>query len=155
MTACQEKETGLEEGNVQIGNPWVDCETLSEAAKTAGFDMAIPGKIEGYPNRVYQAIENTMIQVLYFDGDPEDENSSRVMVRKGTGSEDISGDYNIYPETETVNLHGVDVRMRGENGLVYSASWTWEGYSFAINADKGLSREALSDAVEEMVTVIG
>ena len=145
--------TGL--GNVQIPNPWVDCATLEEAAKLAGFEIAVPGGFDGYPNQMIQAMEKSMIQVLYFDGDPDAEDSSMVMVRKGTGSEDISGDYNVYSEQETVQMHGVDVQLRGEKGLVYSAIWTWEGCSFAINADKGLSRDAISNAVEEMVTVPG
>ena len=151
------ESTGNEEftGNVQIPNPWVDCAALDEAARLAGFDITIPGKFEGYPNQVIQAMENSMIQVMYFDGDPSAEDSSMVMVRKGTGNEDISGDYNEYSEKETVQMHGVDVQLRGENGLVYSASWTWNGYSFAINADKGLSRDALSAAIGEMVTVVG
>ena len=76
-------------------------------------------------------------------------------MRKGTGSDDISGDYNEYSEKETVNMHGVDVQLRGDKGLVYSAIWTWDGYSFAINADNGLSRETLAGAIEEMVTVVG
>lgn len=142
-------------GNAQIPNPWVDCATLDEAARLAGFDIAIPGKFDGYPNQEIQAMEKSMIQVLYFDGDPAAETSSMVTVRKGTGSEDISGDYNEYSEKETVQMHGVDVQIRGENGLVYSAIWTRDGYSFAITADKGLSRDALSDAIEEMVTVVG
>ena len=144
-----------EEGNVQIGNPWVDCATLDEAAKTAGFDIAIPGKFEGYSNKVYQAIEKTMIQIFYYDGDPEAESSSRITVRKGTGSEDISGDYNEYPEKETVQIHGIDVLVKGEKGLIYCATWTKDGYSFAIVADKGLTKEALSNAIEEMITVVG
>ena len=52
-------------------------------------------------------------------------------------------------------MHGVDVQLRGEKGLVYSAIWSRDGYSFAINADKGLSRDALSNAVEEMITTVG
>ena len=142
-------------GTVMIPNPWADCATLDEAAKLAGFDIAVPGKLDGYPNKRIQAMEKSMIQVLYFDGDPDAETGSSVMVRKGTGSEDISGDYNEYSEQETVQMHGVDVQVRGEKGLVYSAIWTWNGYSFAINADKGLSRDALSDAIGEMITVVG
>ena len=142
-------------GNVQIPNPWVDCATLDEAAKVAGFDIAIPGKFDGYPNKVYQAIENTMIQVMYYDGDPDDEGSKMVMVRKGTGDDDISGDYNEYSEKETVQMHGADIQLRGENGLIYSAIWTWNDYSFAINADTGLSKDVIFDAIEEMVTVVG
>lgn len=157
LTACGKKnETEpIEGGNMQIPNPFVDCTSLDEAAKLAGFDIAVPGNIEGYPNKVYQAIKNELIQVLYFDGDPESENSSMVMVRKGTGKDDISGDYNEYPENETVKMHGVDVTLKGENGLVFCATWTWNGYSFAIDADKGLSREAIENAIGEMVTVVG
>ncbi|MBR4743879.1 MAG: hypothetical protein IK082_06790 [Oscillospiraceae bacterium] len=158
--ACSQKtadggDTPDDPGNVQIPNPWVDCATLDEAAKLAGFDIAIPGSFEGYPETVIQAMEKSMIQVMYFDGDPAAESSSMVMVRKGTGDGDISGDYNEYPETETVQMHGADVTLRGDKGLVCSAIWTWGGYSFAINADKGLSRDAVSAAVEEMVTVAG
>ncbi len=142
-------------GNMQMPNPWVDCATLSEAAELAGFDITIPGKFEGYPNKVFQAIRKTMIQVLYFDGDPSAETSSMIMVRKGTGQEDILGNYNEYPEKETVQIYGIDVQIRGNKGQVYTAVWTWEGYSFAINADKGLSRDALKNAIEEMITVVG
>ena len=142
-------------GNMQIGNPWVDCATLGEAAKVAGFDIAIPGKFDGYENKVYQAIEKTMIQVFYYDGDPEAETSSRITVRKGTGSEDISGDYNEYSEIETAKIHGFDVQLKGEKGLVCCATWTWGGYSFSITADKGLTKETVSNAVEEMSTVAG
>ena len=144
-----------EEAFVMIPNPFIDCSTLEEAAKLAGFDIAVPGKFDGYPNKMIQAIEKTLIQVMYFDGDPDAEDSSMIMVRKGVGDEDISGDYNEYSEKETVNMHGVDVQLRGDKELVYSAIWTKDGYSFAINADKGLTRDALADAIEEMVTVVG
>ena len=142
-------------GNMQIGNPWVECATLDEAAKVAGFDIAIPGKFDGYPNRSYQAMEKSMIEVIYYDGAPGAEVTNRVMVRKGTGTEDISGDYNEYSEIETARMHGVDVLLKGEKGLVYCATWTKDGYSFAITADKGLTKEALSNAIEEMITVVG
>ena len=160
LTSCSQKTPDIgsspdDAGNVQIPNPWVDCASLDEAARLAGFDIAIPGSFDGYPNKVIQAIEKSMIQVLYYDGDPGKEDSSRIMVRKGTGNDDISGDYNEYAENETVKMHGLDILLRGDNGLVYSASWLWDGYSFAINADKGLSRDALSNAIEEMITVVG
>ena len=134
-----------------------DALKIKAAVEKAGvrFMLAVPGRFEGYPNKVYQAIEKTMVPVLYYDTDPAAEQSSRIMVRKGTGSEDISGDYNDYPEKETVGMYGCDVLLRGRDGLVYSAVWNRDGYSFAINADKGLTREALAAAIEEMVTVVG
>ena len=155
LTACGQQQEQPEGGNTQIPNPWVDCAALDEAARLAGFDIAVPGSIEGYPNKMIQAMEKSMIQVMYFDGDPAAEDSSRVIVRKGTGTNDISGDYNVYPETQTANIHGVDVTLKGENGLVFCATWTKDGYSYSIDADKGLSRTALENAIEEMVTVVG
>ncbi len=160
ITSCSQKTPDIKStsdnpGNVQIPNPWVDCASLSEAARLAGFDIAIPGSFDGYPNKMIQAIEKSMIQVLYFDGDPDGQDTGMIMIRKGAGSGDISGDYNEYAEKETVKMHGLDVLLRGDKGLVYSASWESDGYSFAINADKGLSRDALSDAIEEMITVVG
>ncbi|MBO4385096.1 MAG: DUF4367 domain-containing protein [Clostridia bacterium] len=160
LAACAKKAPEGEKkpndsGNVGIANPWIDCDTLVDAAKLAGFDVTVPGKFEGYPNKVYQAVEKSMIQVLYFDGDPAAETSSMIMVRKGTGSDDISGDYNDYPEKGSVNVNGVDVSIKGKDGLIFNAVWTWEGYSFAINADKGITKEALTAAIEEMLTVAG
>ena len=160
LSACSKKASGGEDvpsngGLMQIPNPWLDCSSLDEAAKAAGFDIAIPGKFEGYPNRVYRAMEKSMIEVIYYDSDPSDENSSSVTVRKGTGEDDISGDYNSDAEEETAQMHGVDVLLRGDKGLVYCATWTKDGYSYAITADKGLTKEAVSAAVEEMMTVPG
>lgn len=155
LTACGQKTPEQPGGNVQIPNPWVDCATLEEAAKLAGFDIAVPGTIEGYPNKMIQAVEKSTIQVMYFDGDPDAEDSSKVTVRKGAGEEDISGDYNEYPEKETARIYLADVTLKGENGLIHCATWTMDGYSYAICADKGLTRTALEAAIEEMLTVVG
>ncbi len=69
LAACARKTSGggdapPEGGNVQIPNPWADCSTLDEAARLAGFDIAIPGGFDGYPNKVFQAMEKSMIQVM-------------------------------------------------------------------------------------------
>ena len=76
LTACGQNAQEPAGGNTQIPNPWVDCTTLADAAKLAGFDIAVPGSIKGYPNKLIQAMEKSMIQVLYFDGDPDAETSS-------------------------------------------------------------------------------
>ena len=135
-----------EEPSAYMANPWVDCATLEDAARLAGFVMAVPDRIEGYPNTYIQAIEDYMIQVFYCVKDPGD--GDRVLLRKGVGTEDISGDYGEYAENEVAALHGVVVTLKGEDGLVYTAVWTRDGYSYAISADAGMSREQIEDLVE-------
>ena len=157
LAACggtkEEEDSG---GYAYMANPWVDCATLEEAADLAGFQMAVPDRIEGYPNTMIQAVKKDttnagpMIQVFYFDGSPEDENSTSVLLRKAPGTEDISGDYNEYTEVETVAMHGVDVTLSGEDGLVHNAIWSQDGYSYCIFARNGLDRETVTQLAELM-----
>ena len=129
-------------------NPWQDCSTLEDAAAVAGFEMAVPDRIEGYPETHIQAVENSMSQVFFYNGSFDDGTAKSVLIRKGTGSEDISGDYNEYSEKEIVPMHGVDVTVKGDNGLVYNAFWFQDGYAYCINADDGMSREQIENLVE-------
>ncbi|MBQ6266120.1 MAG: DUF4367 domain-containing protein [Clostridia bacterium] len=141
-------ETESEQGYAGMANPWQDCDTLEDAAKIAGFEMAVPDRIEGYPYIVIQAAENSMSQVYYVNEQFDPDKSKTVLIRKGTGSEDISGDYNEYGENEVVTMHGVDVTVRGDNGLVYNAFWFQDGYAYCINAEAGMSREQIENLVE-------
>ena len=144
LAACGGSQEPVETETTNMGNPWVDCATLEEAADLAGFSIAVPDRIEGYPNTFIQAVENSMIQVFYCETDPGD--GDRVLIRKGVGTEDISGDYGEYPEVETASIHGVDVTLKGEDGLVHTAIWTQGGYTYSISG--GLSREQIEELVE-------
>lgn len=112
--------------NAQIPNPFVDCDTLADAAALAGFDIIVPDSVEGYEERTITAMENDMIQVLYLHGDDE------ICVRKAAGDEDCSGDYNEYSEEKTVTVGDREVTLRGNNGKVMVAVWTEGGYSYSI-----------------------
>ena len=152
LTACGGgQETAPEqEENTQIPNPWVECATLEDASETAGFEIAVPDRIEGYPETTIQAVEGEMIQVFYSDKPLDDDSRKAVLIRKGIGGEDISGDYNEYETNETVEMHGVSVTCSGQDQLVYRAIWTQDGYSYSICADDGLETETI-DALVELV----
>ena len=148
LAACGGSQEPEETETTNMGNPWVDCASLEDAARLAGFVFMVPDRIEGYPNTFIQAMEDYMIQVFYCVKDPGD--GDRVLLRKGSGAEDISGDYGEYPEVETAALHGVDVTLKGEDGLVHTAVWTRDGYSYSVSADAGMSREQIEELVELM-----
>lgn len=126
LAACTSKNaTG---GNAEIPNPFVDCATLADAAKLTGFDITVPDSIDEYDTRAIQVMDNKMIQVIYAKG----ENS--LLIRKAAGSDDISGDYSQYTETNTAALGSIQVTMKGEDGMVSVAIWTDGGYTYAVNA---------------------
>ena len=56
---------------VQIPNPFTSRAGLTDAAKAAGFELAVPEKVNGSPRRDIQTIDGEMIQVFYGDEDDE------------------------------------------------------------------------------------
>ena len=135
--------TDTADGSTEIANPFVDCETLEEAGELAGFDISVPDEIDGgYTQGTIQAVENEMIQVIYTT-----EAGEEITLRKGTGTEDISGDYNEYAEENTLDVDGTSVTARGSDGLVYAATWTDGTYTYAITASAGLESDSVSALV--------
>ena len=135
--------TDTADGSTEIANPYVDCETLEEAGELAGFDISVPDEIDGgYTQGTIQAVENEMIQVTYTT-----EAGEEITLRKGTGTEDISGDYNEYAEENTLDVDGTSVTARGSDGLVYAATWTDGTYTYSITASAGLESDSVSALV--------
>ena len=125
LAACASKSaTG---GNAEIPNPFVDCATLADAAKLTGFDITVPDSVDGFDTRTIQVMDNKMTQVIYAKGE------NKLLIRKQAGSDDISGDYSEYAETNTVTLGSLAVTMKGDNGIVSLATWTDGGYTYAVD----------------------
>jgi len=145
FTACSggntDSTTGSSSGSVQIANPIVDCDTLEDAAELTGFDMTAPDAIGEFTDCTIQVINNELIQVIYQNG------YNQICVRKASGSDDISGDYNEYAESNTVSVGDLQVTMKGADGTVNVAVWTNDGYSYSVQTASGLSSSAMSDLI--------
>lgn len=142
-TISTSTETQASDNHVQIPNPWVDCSSLEDAARFAGFSLQAPEQIDNYPDILIQSIEKEIIQVIYQN------DTSSITIRKGVGLDDISGDYNEYNEssTETINEH--QVTEKGNDGKVYLAIWSDGDYSYAVSTP-GMT----SDEVTAIITQI-
>lgn len=126
---------------VQIPSPFTDHDTLTEAADAVGFALSAPEQVSGSSLRAIQTMDSGMIQVFYGDDD------DRICIRKALGSEDISGDYNVYAQITAVDADGISVTMKGENGLVHLAIWTSGGYTYAVSIQAGMSAANMSALV--------
>ncbi len=133
--------------NIQIPDPWQECTSLEEAGKLAGFSFTAPETVDGYTERYIAAIEGDIAQVIFSNGDEDD---STLYFRKGLGGDDISGDYNTYDVTEEQTIDGHTVLCKGNDGLIYTATWTDGEYSYAVMCDAGMSAEQLSVWVEAL-----
>lgn len=131
--------------NIQIPDLWQECTSLEEAGKLAGFSFTAPESVDGYTERYIAAIENEIAQVIFSNGD-----DSELYFRKGVGGDDISGDYNTYDVTEEQTIDGHTVLCKGNDGLIYTATWTDGTYSYAVMCNAGMSAEQLSVWVEAL-----
>lgn len=139
LAACGNKTDDSTEPDI-IGmlNPFTEFDTLAEAEKQTGFYITLPDAIGSSDKRIYRAMNDEMLEVVYVNG--EDETGR---VRKARGSEDISGDYNEYAETETVSVGGIDVLLKGDAGLVKLAVWTNDGYAYSVSSEAGMTADEM------------
>ena len=139
MTGCGAKE------NTKIPNPWTDCGTLEEAEEKSGFSMEVPETIGEYSKTLIQNMDQEIIQVFYEKNGTDDS----ILIRKGTGSDDISGDYNKYTEIKETQIGDVQVTEKGNDGTVSLATWTTEDYSYSISVP-GMSEDEIAVIIEQV-----
>ncbi len=130
---------------VAIANPWQECADLAQACDLAGFGMTVAqapqGSVEA--STYIQVIPGEIVELDYYDALDE-----RVAyVRKAVGSEDVSGDYNAYDLTQTLDVDGVQVEARGSDEGWSCVTWTDGDYSYAI----GFLTPASTEQVEALV----
>lgn len=121
-----------------LANPWQECASMAQAESLAGFSLAISDSAlpEGYSREAsyIQVIEGEMLEVDY-----NGERGGSVCLRKAVGTDDVSGDYNSYDLTQTSCIAGQDVTLRGTENAWYVATWTSDGYSFAVVSTSALT----------------
>ena len=138
MTACAGKAE-----TKSIGAEITVQETTAE--EDAGFKIQIPDEIRGVKAVAFRNLGTEMLEVIYYDGDAE-----VARVRKGTGAEDISGDYVIYSEVKTVEVGEKFVTIKKEAEGCYLAVWTDGDYSYSVSVQTPFSQEELTGLVEQV-----
>jgi hypothetical protein len=135
-----------EESMIGMPNPYTDHGTLKEAEEDAGFKIQIPDEIRGVKAVAFRNLGTEMLEVIYYDGDAE-----VARVRKGTGADDISGDYNVYEIEEAVDVTGTQVTLKGSADGYALAVWNEGGYAYAVSVTKKITKDEILQIVEEIV----
>ena len=147
--ACKSKNIAdADSGNAnnnttQLANPFITCDTLAEAEEIAGFTMSVPDSLVGFDKNLIQAVDKSMIQVFYG-------NDRQILVRKGTGTEDISGVYTEYSGSNSFDVSGSTVTLKGDGDSISLAVWTIDGYSYSVFAEDSLSESDMILIVESV-----
>lgn len=150
LTACgsthagkQEVSSTSESNAVTIANSFEEFDNLNDAMDFAGFDISTPDSVRELNRSVIRASkEDKIIEIIY--GDEE----HNIHIRKGYGSGDISGNYNEFAEENAVDIDGLAVTMKGNNGKINIALWNKDGYAYSIDSSDTLDKIAMTDLVK-------
>ena len=145
LTAVALQKRRSDASPLRIANPFKEHDSLESAALAAGFPLTVPDAPEGYGDRLIQVMGESMIQVIYRSGE------DRLLIRKATGDGDISGDYNEYEESWTVTVDGSPVNFRGSGGLVSVATWSRDGFAYAVDLDMPMDESLLTAFIKKIV----
>lgn len=135
---------GKEEA-VQLPSPIQDYDTLTDAAKAVGFDLAAPQALNGSDRRDVMTIANETLQLIYRKGEDE-----TARIRKAAGDEDISGDYNVYSQVNTATVSGALVTLKGDEDKVSLATWTVHGYTYSISVEGGVPSADMTKLISDI-----
>lgn len=122
-----------EEEFVQMGNPWIDYDSLKEAEKAAGFSLGLPENIADiYTAEEFRVMNGELLEVIYYDDIRED-----ITVRKAKGEDrDISGVYLEFDAVTENELNGINVTYL-RSGDICLMLFSRDGYSYSIYARDG------------------
>ena len=124
-------------------NPFIECNTLEEAAKIAQVNIKLPE----YSQCTIYAVKNSFVEVQY----PLNE-TSNITIRKSAGEEDISGMYDG-KEMQLHSTDGVDVNVRLKDGKFISAYFTGDDGTYSITCDEPLEANEIIAIVDSIVSV--
>ena len=129
---AQEAEPGVM-GTFQIE----EAATIEELSAKTGIPLK---ELTGIPFPVeqtqYVSYWENLAEVKYTGG------SEELRYRKSQGTEENSGDYNVYDREETAEIGGNSVTLKGGDEGFTLAIWTDGSYAYSISLTTPLSQEA-------------
>lgn len=110
---------------------WTELPSESQAEIIAGFEIELPEPVcETHPNVKYLALSKTELEIQYSDDNGQIGMAVRKAVQKTKG---IDFDDGNFQKIETVDVDGVSVVFKGNDGMVEDAYWSDAEYQYAFN----------------------
>lgn len=121
---------------VQVLPPFRQVDSLDALSEAVGFPVTEVSKLPFDPvSTTYTAYDEGLAEITYTGP-----NGQTATYRQSCGTEDNSGDYNLYPDTQA--LPDQNATLKGQDGLYTLALWTDDTYTYSLHLSSGLSADA-------------
>lgn len=120
---------------VQVLPPFRQVDSLDALSEAVGFPVTEVSSLPFDPvSTTYTAYDEGLAEITYTGS-----GGQTATYRQSCGTEDNSGDYNLYPDTQT--LPDQNATLKGQDGLYTLALWTDDTYTYSLNLSSGLSAD--------------
>ena len=117
------------------GTPFHQVDTLAALSDAVGFPVTEPTVLPfDLVNTTYTAYDEGLAEITYTG--PDDQTAT---YRQSLGTADNSGDYNLYPDTQT--LPEQNATLKGQDQSYTLALWTDGTYTYSLRLSSGLSAD--------------
>lgn len=121
---------------VQVLPPFRQVDSLDALSEAVGFPVTEVSKLPFDPvSTTYTVYDEGLAEITYTGP-----NGQTATYRQSCGTEDNSGDYNLYPDTQA--LPEQNATLKGQDGLYTLALWTDDTYTYSLHLSSGLSADA-------------
>lgn len=118
------------------GTPFHQVDTLAALSDAVGFPVTEVSKLPFDPvSTTYTAYDEGLAEITYTGS-----GGQTATYRQSRGSEGNSGDYNLYPDTQT--LPEQNATLKGQDQRYTLALWTDGTYAYSLRLSSALSADA-------------
>lgn len=137
------QQTQVENPGAQGASQIENVASLEVLSQKTGVPMK---ELTGLPFDVeatqYVSYWEELAEIQYFG------QTDSLCYRKSHGTEDNSGDYNVYSQVKTLDVSGCAVTLKGGAEGYSLAAWTDGTYAYSISASKPLTEETFRGLLE-------
>lgn len=128
-----------------VVNPYKVYGSIDELKKALPFDLNVPAKMPSqYKIEEIDSIGGKTAHIRYSDG------NETIIYRATPGSEDISGDSNIYTTIQTKTVSSMEVTFKGNGDMVYLAIWSDDTCSYSLSISQGMSEALVLEIIQSL-----
>lgn len=145
------------ENKVQLPNPFIDFpidqenptpesieKTIDEAEELIDFEVFTSDNLPAdYKIQVIRIIKEDLAETIYTNGD------KLIRLRVGDSNDDISGDYNYYPQTITKTINDLNITLKGNDNKFNNIYFIDGNLSYSIYSDLGLSLDDVEKIIDD------
>lgn len=146
LGACGKKAEKEESaGMTQIPNPLKEFDTFEEAAKDAGMNVKFPETVKGLKQETFITIKSAdILEVRYGD--------NKIYIRVSGSGDDISGDYNEYKWSASMDKDGYKFTAYGESDTAFKkVTGEKNGHVYSITSEETMSIDEIKGIIDAII----